>query len=225
MAETNVNYVTKNEFRLVAVGLAALLVIGLWPTLRQAQVHPYKVPADMTATRSTPIVVRGGAMTAFAEHSKWSQVSATTYCLDIKKIGDFYVNFDDEADPSKSNSWVKPKIIEIYGHDINDMTGTKPSPNKNGLKFILQQTDCSGNTGHESVQINSVGGAYYSLHFPAHGTHGDGLRYLVDPLAGCAKDQDLCERMAAVFITDSAGSSTPPLPCPDGDCSVSIGIQ
>jgi hypothetical protein len=43
-------------------------------------------------------VVRGGAMTAFAERSKWTKVGASTYCLDIRKIGDFYVDFDDMAD-------------------------------------------------------------------------------------------------------------------------------
>jgi len=221
MAETNVNYVTRNEFRLVATVLAALIVIGAGAILRR--VLP-KVPDVMRATRSTPIVVRGGAMTAFAEHSKWSMVSSSTYCLNIKKIGDFYVNFDDEADPNNSDSWIAPKIVEIYGHDINDPTGTNPSPAKNGFKLVLQQTDCSGNTGHQSVQITAVGGTYYSLHFPAHGTHGDGLRYLVDASAGCAKDQDLCERMAEVVVTDSQGTATPHL-CPDGDCAVYIGIQ
>lgn len=224
MAENSVNYVTKTEFRLVAIILAALLVIGLWPAVRHPQVAPSRVPAVMPSTRSTPIVVRGGAMTAFAEHSKWSTVSATTYCLDIKKIGDFYVNFDDEADPKNSDSWLAPKMVEIYGHDINDSAGANPSPTKNGFRLLLQQTDCSGNNGHESVQIISVGGAYYSLHFPAHGTHGDGLRYLVDSTAGCAKDQDLCERMAQTVVTDSQGTTTSHS-CPDGDCSVYIGIQ
>jgi serine/threonine protein kinase len=63
MAETNVNYVTKNEFRLVAFGLAALIVIGAWAILGRKVVP--NVPHVTPATRSTPIVVRGGAMTAF----------------------------------------------------------------------------------------------------------------------------------------------------------------
>jgi hypothetical protein len=160
--------VTKNEFRLVAFALAALVVVvGALAIFKQWRAVP-KQPAILPSTRSTPIMVRGGAMTAFAERSKWTKVGASTYCLDI---------------------------------------------------------NCAGASGHESVQISAVGGRFYKLQMPHHGSHGDNLRFLIDSSAGCAQDEDLCVRMAELVVTDSNGMVLPSLPCPDGDCSVEIGIQ
>ncbi len=222
MAELDIDYVNKKEFRIVSVGLAALIIAGIVGALTILKSNLRPAPA----TRSTPIVVRGGAMTAFAEHSKWTKVSSSTYCLDIKKIGDFYVNFDDMADGTLSNSWLSPTAVEIHGHrpiDPSDPTGTTPSTK--GLKLVLQTTNCAGASGHESVQISALGGGFYSFEMPHHGSHGGNLRFLIDSSAGCAQDQDLCERMAELVITDTSGTVLTPIPCPDGDCSVEIGVQ
>ena len=221
MAETNINYVSKREFRVVSLILVPIIVVLLatiLPRLRSLLLGS----SGATNTRSTPIVVRGGAMTAFSEHSKWTKVSPSTYCLDIKKIGDFYVNFDDMADGS-SGSWTAPKAVEIHGHVPTDPNATQAS--KSGLRLVLQTTNCAGASGHESVQISAVGGGFYPLAMPQHGSHGGNLRFQIDSSAGCAQDQDICERMAELVVTDSSGTVLSPIPCPDGDCSISIGVQ
>jgi hypothetical protein len=117
---------------------------------------------------------------------------------------------------------VKPTVVEIHGHDPTDPTGMTAS--KNGFKLVLQTTNCAG-SGHESVQISAFGGRFCKLQMPHYGSHGDNLRFLIDSSAGRAQDEDLCERMAELVVTDSNGMVLPSLPCPDGDCSVEIGIQ
>jgi hypothetical protein len=216
MAETNVNYVTKNEFRLVALVLVPLIVVALIVLVQ----HVLSALFIRGTTKSTPIVLRGGAMTAFAERSKWAQVSTTTYCLDIKTSGNYYVDFDDQADPNSSASPPNAAAVEIHGHDPTDPN----KASKFGFKLVLQTVDCKGTSGHKSVQISSIGGAFYKAALPLHGTHGDNLRFLVDSSAGCASDEDLCERMAEVVVTASDGTVST-YPCLDGDCSVHIGTQ
>jgi hypothetical protein len=212
MAEIDINYVTRKEFRIVSVGLAALIITGIIGVLAIL-----KSILLTTPTRSTPIVVRGGSMTAFAE-SKWTMISASTYCLDINKIGDFYVNFDDMADES-SQSWTKPTAVEIHGHDPTGAAST------NGLKLSLLAKNCAGVSGHESVQISAQGGGFYTFQLHQHGKHNGNLRFRIDSSAGCTQDEDLCERMSEVLVTDSSGSVSSPIGCADGDCSVEIGIQ
>ena len=59
---------------------------------------------------------------------------------------------------------------------------------------------------------------------PQHGSHGDNLCFLIDSSPDCAQDEDLCERLAELVVTGSNSMVLPSHPCPDGDCSIEIGI-
>jgi hypothetical protein len=214
----------------VSLGLAVLSSIVIVLTICLLKPQNALPP---TRPVSTPIVIRGGSMTAFTEKadapSGWMPKPSNyppPYCVDVKPTGGvFYAALHDDADPnpSASKTWRDPTAVDIYGHDPNDSNHQNPS--QNGFAFILQQTDCQGNNGdkgNKSVRINTYVGSFYHERLYGHGNHIDNLRFL-DSSAGCVPDKDLCERMAKVVVT-IGGVKIPHL-CPDGDCTVTIGTQ
>jgi hypothetical protein len=236
MADTNIDYVSKREFRVVSLILVPLIILGIWallPLLRS-------LLAPGVTSKSTPIVVRGGSMTAYTERQSapggWLPKPVPPnysgpYCVNIRAPGtSYYVELLDNDDNSTVlSSWQNPTmtypmIVDIYGHDPLDPTLSIPSKT-NGLEFTLQPKDCDGNDGKMSVKISTNGGGFYKWRLPGRKHHLDNLRFQVPSSANCA-DQDSCERMAAVVVTINGVQQNPnPGLCLDGDCTVVIGTE
>jgi hypothetical protein len=242
MDEISGKYVTKAEFRAVAAGLAALIAAVIYLIAIHRNALPNQPPPPPP---ETPILVRGGSMTAFTVAANgWVQhPDKTTYCADAAVT---YLEFDNGGDGT-STTWpstASPNAIgqwkvEIHGHDGGDHPhGKKPSAN--GLTFTSQSQNCNGDdTTKSSVLVSTLGaGKFYPPPpLPASGNRTGNLRFLDEFQSGgvCSgadttdsnkADQEFCERMEEVDVTlyRGTGSETkePPLVCLDGDCTVSF---
>ena len=230
MNETSPTHLTRREFRLVSLGLAILPIIVIVLMLHLLQSQNALLPRPPV---STPIVIRGGSMTAFTERSSapngWKPKPPpypATYCVDIIAPGaGFYAELhDNDANSTLLDSWTNPTGVYIHDHDISDPTLSTPSKT-NGFAFILRQTDCGGGSANKSVTISTNVGSFYKLRLPAGpgNHHIDNLRFL-DSSPACATDEDACERMAEVVVALN-GVTQPPVSCLDGDCTVIIGTK
>jgi hypothetical protein len=233
MAEPNINYVTKREFRVVSLILVPVLVALL--SLLLPCVRSFLAPKGATKSKSTPIVVRGGSMTAFTNTGNgWVEQSgaATTYCFQVDTSS---IELDDNEDDSIlfSQSSLQPSwTIKVWGHDP-DHTSSKPS--KNGLLFtaLKQKTDCKGNPAPENtyVVVSTLGsGSFYPTRqqLPNSPSRTGNIRFLDSASVGCKcvdndNDQDFCERMAQVDIQLDSTSKPLTRTCADGDCTLHIG--
>jgi hypothetical protein len=211
MNETNANYVTRRKFRMV-VSVLSLLLLGA-AALLVAQRKNWS-QWWFTGT-DTPILVRGGAMTAFTvgkgAPKGWGTASGSTYCINVDTS---YIQFDIEADRT-SKSW--PNLTPPWEVDIYGQSGA------NGLKFEGKASDCTGSTGlgKTSVRLSPMnGGGFYQTPPLADAPPRKGNVRFRD--TSCGPDEDACERMGKVVIKLSTGLPTVP-PCLDGDCTVRIG--
>jgi hypothetical protein len=233
MSETNadINYVTKQKFLLVVVSLVGLLMAAL--ALLGWRIFFFRNPLPPP---STPIVVRGGSMTAYTTNAGaavWEQ-AGSGYCavVDTSEIAFIEVN---ESKIDKTSSLAPGWEIDIFGHDPGKHNG---NPSRNYFQIISKTGGCPKMAGNTSVWISVISssgkaGFYPAASLPVEGKfHTSAVRFL-DQSTMCVggdaagnNDQDYCERMARVEVKLAPGvSGTPPGPytCMDGDCSVVIG--
>jgi hypothetical protein len=214
MNDTSASFASKLEFRLVSLGLGVVVVA----TLILSVLHGKTI-----VTADSPIVVRGGSMTAFTTHwanGNWSAQGAG-YCVNVYKTTTL-ATFKYEDGTSKDIALGTGWKIDVYGH-VN--TGDSPSPK--GFEFAPQFTVCgSTTTPGQAITLTpiglipAVGGTgFYTSPFPTFTDHASAERFKD---ANCNRDDaDLCERMASVVVTPASG--TPTLTCHTGDCSLAIG--
>jgi len=245
MNETSSDFVTKRKFRLVTVVLAVPLLISLSILLGPLLIRLVRALLGPTTTVSTPIVIRGGSMTAFTTvQGGWSPPAGSMSCVDIANANSI-VFTDYEVEPPTSMSWpdaithlpktVTPWEIDIYPHAAYGQTTGGPPDMNYGWKFMSQSHGCNTPSGI-SVTLSIIGGGFYPPpHLPNGANRHDNLRFLNNSQPGCmallpatkGNDQEYCERMALVDIklaigTSNAAEKKPP--CTDGDCSVGIGV-
>jgi hypothetical protein len=227
MHEPSASYVTKGEFRMVGFGLAALLlaVFVLLCSLRKPCTE--RSPGgEIGGTgggggKNSPILVRGGSMTAFTVYPTasdgWAQGKSGLQCVDIatRKGDTFSVTLYDSAESNKGGTYPLPVggIIDFRGQG------------RAGFKLTLYQRNCQQtNSSHFSIEADTIdGGQFYKTSLPSIGTHTGNLRFLSTvATCGAGIDEDMCERMAEV---DVSGIPSPTLSCGDGDCSAAIEIN
>jgi hypothetical protein len=225
MSETNTSYVTKAEFWVVSLILVALAVAAILVFLVPLQRDVNDLRRDVndvkgdvrrllsksdTTTPDTPILVRGGAMTAFtiAPSAGWGQAP---YCLNTPVTT---IAFTNEAATTPTPAW--NKLNSTWTLMIHSQH------HGSGLQFVAQAKDCSGDTSKTSVLLTAVNGAFYlPPALPPFELHTDSLRFS-DTAPGCQRrtDREYCERMGEVDLT---GSGTQTAQCVDGDCWITIG--
>src|ERR1700689_762687 len=110
MNDTNASYVTKRTFWPVTIGLAAVavasVILGLLPRLTGISGGP-EVIRGASGSHDSPVVIKGGAMTAYAVPGPWSTVPPNStmpaeYCTNVSDYS--YISFTNEADTTKSLS-------------------------------------------------------------------------------------------------------------------------
>jgi hypothetical protein len=166
---------------------------------------------------NSPIKVRGGAMTFYTKKgNKWFK-SGNGWCASVDTSQISFNGFDDVPDGPLQQTLTGDWTIAILGGN--------PS---NGI-LMQSGSNCNG-SGLPSVTITPTGhGDFYTSDLNL-GTGGkSNKRYRdISPSCGTAtttNDEDACERMTSITITDSAK----PQPykkigtCSDLDCSVFIG--
>jgi hypothetical protein len=215
MTETSTNYVSKREFRLVGLGQAALIVVALWFFI----FRPFGVVAPPAKGSDSPILVRGGAMTAFTVSPTapggWTTGKSGQHCVDlITTTNDtFSVVLTNEAEHKQDGTYGLSAGGEV---DFKGKDGV-------GFSLMLYQRNClQTNSTNFSVEATPIKGAlFYKAPLNTPGTHTGNLRFY-NPGGCVGSDEELCERMAEV---DVSGAKQPTLSCGDGDCSAVIEIE
>jgi hypothetical protein len=244
MSETNQGFVTRRQFRLAAIGLAVPLLASLALLLAPwlgFKPKSHRVGILSGTPHNTTILVRGGSMTAFVVSSNpmdmWKTVNSTTRCLDIGTSNITSVQFTDEGTLSSPQVWPDPHAppvaitsweVKIYGHEPS-ASGYSSGTTHGiyGFDFISQQKSCSEPQGKTSNNISilvTIMGDYSQFYskgpLPKHGYHTDNLRFWYN---NNTQDEEFCERISLVEVTINEVGMAPQL-CPDGDCSISIGV-
>jgi hypothetical protein len=211
--------VTKGEFRLVALGLAVVLIAAGYHVGSQI----LGILQGGRGGKSSPILVQGGSMTAFTVNvlarNGWlpKTSNSTAYCVDLDTAKS-YIVFVDESLSGNPQS----RLLPAAGWEI-DIVGNDPSGA--GWKFTPQQQDCPGitSTSKTSIVVTTINGAggFYPTRLPASGNHIDNVRFLDKPTSSVG-DEDLWERMSLVSVK-AGGVVLTQYPCGDGDCYVQIG--
>jgi hypothetical protein len=229
MSEANANYVSKREFRLVALGLVALLLVAIIFVVPQRGCPAARDggKGDGGKGGDSPILVRGGAMTAFtvgkgAPPHGWGNPSGSAYCIDVDTS---YIEFDNVATglvmpvPNLTPEWV----ILIYGHSVLDYTSAA-THSSNGFEFDAKSIDCQGHAspGKVFLHLSSMppGAFYPPPPMASVPPRTDNLRFRDK---SCGVDEDFCERIAEVDVISDKGKMLLHEKCIDGDCSVVIG--
>lgn len=202
----------------------------------------------LTSAGSSPLKVKGGAMTVFAQ-KKWQGngtdanpdgSSAHPYCVSIDSADASYIIVNNllgsdglPVDPASINDVTLPLVIKIYGHlavdDPPPGTRKRGDPSGNGIQLATQSQDCDGSHG-SSILLTKIGqGGIYPIDLPAAGKRKGNKRFYDSTCYGVPNpaghgDQDFCERMAKVELYYN-GATTPnhTLTCPDGDCEIEVG--
>jgi hypothetical protein len=231
MNETSPNFVTTREFRLVSLGLAILSIIVILLSLLGVLRRPNALPSPPTV--STPIVIRGGSMTAFTEQvgapGGWmpkTPPNLLSYCADVSTSTantNFFVELrDNDTAWTVLGHWDNPTSLDIHEHDLSN-TSVWQASKTSGFRLTLQQTACDTITAKKSVWISTLGGIFYPFRLPGRSSHTESLRFQ-DTSSTCRTDEDACERMADIVVTMN-GTVQPAVTCLDGDCTVVIGIK
>src|ERR1700723_369941 len=166
MNDTSANYVSKSEFRLVSLGLGIIVVA----TLILSVLHKGTI-----VTASSPIVLKGGAMTAYT--TKWAKASWSAlgpgYCLNINDASQ--VEFTGEDGSSQGITvGTGPWTFNVFGHTN---TGDNASPE--GFALTHQLTLCGSATAGHSITINAIGngGGFYTSQVPPSTDHPSAVRF------------------------------------------------
>jgi hypothetical protein len=205
MSDTSANYVSKPEFRLVSLGLGAVVVA----TLILSFPHGKTI-----VTANSPIVLTGGSMTAYTTslaNSSWSALGAG-YCVNVNDTSE--AKFTGEDGNSQDIALgTGPWTIDVFGHTNS---GDNPSPK--GFELSPQLTLCGSTTAGHSITIITIGsgGGFYASQIPTFTDRPSAVRFKD---TNCGRDDaDLCERLARVAV-----NGTPTYKCHTGDCSLAIG--
>jgi hypothetical protein len=228
MSETNTSYLTKAEFRIVALVLAAFLitpVVYLVEHCETPRFLPVKAPPE------SPILVGGGAMTGFtADQNGWQGPVSGPYCTNTTDISQIVFTDYSTGAQTTWSSLNAPWTLRAYSQ--------KPL---SGLQFVAIAKGCQPGQGNFSVTLSAIKGSFYTNHLQTHVWYLDAVRYrdIDTSTAGCISsfDEDVCERMGQVDLYPGALLPTAPPPalpqpitppptpaaCLDGNCFIAIG--
>jgi hypothetical protein len=229
MSDVNASRVNKNrqEFRLVAPGLGPLLLLAM--ILAASQLGCRAHWWDGGKSGDSPILVRGGSMTAYTiapgAPGGWGPPlgpsSKPSYCISVDTS---YIEFDNGSDgtskhvPNLTAQWV----LYIYGHALTDYSSTA-TPSSNGLEFDANSINCQGtpSPGKTFLHLSSIlPGPVYPRMANAVTKRTGNVRFRdVSP----SSDEDFAERMALVVVKSDTNVQLAQYTCIDGDCSVVIG--
>lgn len=185
--------------------------------------------------RRTPILMRGGSMTAFTQGSniKWIEITPDQkYCVVLPKPNQIELDFADQADPSSSLPWPLGSAstswqVNIYGHDPSHYD-TGDADRRFGIKFDwpANSAKCNPNPQQIAILITAMGGGFYKKTLPADpNRYYDNKRFSVSPLYCIGTDEDFCERMALVEVAIDGNLQSSQGKCLDGDCSLQFVTQ
>ena len=226
------------ELRLtvVQIGMSALLIYLLggitWAVFEYLKQSP---------GTSSPIKVRGGAMTArtsIAKNGGWVS-SGSGYCSNVDTM-----QFSTNAAPVSSASANPTSLLADWTMVVFGRKPKDGSQSGNGFKFQAQPQKCDGSNG-TSVLLTPYGsnGAFYTTEL---GPDDDGVTQKRrfrdttpdDPSGslGCAGpnipstqglrgDEDRCERMSVIQFDEPAASKHYQYTCTNGECAVCIGTS
>src|ERR1022692_2462016 len=185
---------------------------------------------------SSPIKVRGGAMTArtsIAKNGGWVS-NGSGYCSNVDTT-----QFSTDAAPVSSASANPTSLLADWTMVVFGRNPKDGSQSGNGFKFQAQPQKCDGSKG-TSVLLTPYGsnGAFYATEL---GTDDDGVtqkRRFRDTTPdnqsgapGCAGpnipgtpgvlngDEDRCERMSLIQFDEPAASKHYQYTCTNGDCA------
>ena len=230
---------TEKRFTLLHVGIIATICVVA--TAAFIVIIQYVKSQPVT---SSPIKVRGGAMTArtsIGKNGGWVS-NGSGYCtnVDITQFSTDAAPVSSAPAPANPTSLLADWTMVVFGRNPND-----GSQSGNGFKFQAQPQKCDGSKG-TSVLLTPYGsnGAFYATEL---GTDDDGVtqkRRFRDTTPdnqsgapGCAGpnvpstpgllngDEDRCERMSTIQFDEPAASKHYQYTCTNGECAVCIGTS
>lgn len=195
----------------------------------------------LTTTTKSPLLVRGGAMTArVKKDNPWQAHTGGTWCSDGADP-----SYIELFDVTATSAGATPLAIDNITTDWKiSMTGHKPKGADSGIGITLlmrlnKQCDDTTVTGKHSVILSvydpqSSGKPSFYPDNDAVNEGGGGMivakRYF-DTTDHCGKpdangDEDACERMSQITLAIPSTSMTPyTYKCDNGECALAFGKQ
>jgi hypothetical protein len=215
LSETNDITTARVRFGFASLGLLAIVLSGCESFSDYVK--------DLTrTTKNCPIVVRGGAMTAFTTNEggkngwypKPPLTSAITeYCVDTETAKSYIEVTYQSGVGTKIASFKKLPptwTVEIKSQDDE------------GASLIFAPHPKGCNSAGTSITVTSTKHSHFYTTVLAPGAdHSDNRRF--QSVACSSTDMDKCERMGEIDVTLKVGDKPVPFQCPDGDCYVRIG--
>jgi hypothetical protein len=188
--------------------------------------------APSTSTVSSPLKVRGGAMT-FRSENLWTTDSSATPapCTQLTPTSIQLKNVT--AVPVTSPPTVEQIQLSLAGSWQIDLFGRKPDGTEgpNGIR-IVAETNCGGKSG-VSLTGESGPGQFYP--FKDGQSDEDGVTFIkryMDPTCSQSPqpsgDKDICEHISKIYINTSPTTTPKSNPahvyhCLNGECVIGIG--